>query len=250
MQPERLQTMSENQGAVVVLSGGLDSTILTYLARVKHSNLHAISFNYNQLQQRELGMAAWTCDHLAIPHKIIDLFGLGDIAQKVSSNVAGSNIAVPNIKSVLGDPQPVTYVPFRNQILLSYAFAYAEANDLEIIYSGLQHHDLYGYWDTSENFINNLNRVAADNRKTKITIKTPFINMSKADEIKMALELEDEYGIKVRLDKTLTCYNPSIHGACGKCPSCAERIQAFINVGVPDPALYQEPPRWDKLLKR
>lgn len=238
-----------NESAVVVLSGGLDSTILTYLARVKHSNLHAISFNYGQKQVHELAMASWTCNNLAIPHKVIDLYGLGEIAHKVSSNINGSPIDMPSIKAVLGEPQPVTYVPFRNLILLSYAFAYAEANDLQVIYSGLQHHDLYGYWDTSENFVNNLNRVAADNRKHKIRIETPFIRMSKVDEIREALALEDEFGLEVRLDKTITCYDPDSRGhACGKCPSCAERIQAFINVGIPDPAIYQKPLRWDKLL--
>lgn len=242
---------NENKGAVVVLSGGLDSTILTYLARVKHSNLHAISFFYGQKQVKELEMAKWTCDHLAIPHKVVDLMALGDIARKVTSNVAGSEIAVPSIKQVLGEPQPVTYVPFRNMILLSYAFSYAEANNLEIIYSGLQHHDLYGYWDTSENFVNNLNRVAADNRKTKITIETPFIKMSKKDEIIEAVNLAYDTGIEVRFDKTLTCYNPDEHGhACGKCPSCAERIQAFIEVGIPDPATYQKPIPWDTLLQK
>lgn len=234
-----------NSGAVVVLSGGLDSTILTYLARVKHSELHAISFFYGQKQKVELEMARWTCEHLAIPHKVVDLRALGDIARKVTSNVEGSDIAVPNIREVLGEPQPVTYVPFRNLILLSYAFSYAEANGLSTIYSGLQHHDLYGYWDTSENFINNLNTVAADNRKSKISIVTPFIHMSKEDEIREALKLYEETGIAVRMDKTLTCYNPDEQGhACGKCPSCAERIQAFMKVGVRDPAVYQKEIKW------
>lgn len=234
-----------SKGAVVVLSGGLDSTILAYLSRVKHAELHGLSFFYGQKQHKELEMAAWTCNHLAMPHKLVDLSGLGDIARRVSANIGGSDIAMPTIKQVLGEPQPVTYVPFRNMILLSYAFSYAEANGLEVIYSGLQQTDLYGYWDTSESFINKLNAVAAENRKSKINIETPFTGMTKTDEIREALKLYEETGIEVRLDKTLTCYNPDEHGhACGRCPSCAERIQAFINVGIPDPAPYQKKINW------
>lgn len=166
---------------------------------------------------------------------------LGDISQGFSANV-DRNIQMPTIKQVLGDPRPKTYVPNRNMILMSFAAAFAETKNIESVIMGLQVHDEYGYHDTTQKFVDKINSALSDNRIIKIKIVAPFSHLSKTDELKLLLELDNSVDL---LNHTLTCYNPDEHGhACGKCPSCAERIQAFINVGVRDPAIYQVKINW------
>lgn len=244
---EALSKLPETSHNVVsVLSGGLDSTIMTYILVEKYGKdrVFALSYNYGQKQVRELEMAAKTCAHLGIAHKILDLSILGDIVKNVSANIGGTDIAMPSIKDVLGDPQPKTYVPFRNMILNSLAFSYAEANKASHVFTGLQVHDEYGYWDTSQKFVDSMNAVAGQNRTHKVSLEAPFSALSKYDEIKIAQELED-----VRFDYTLTCYNPDSAGnSCGSCPSCSERVQNFIKAGMKDPIPYKPSIDWDRFL--
>ena len=120
---QALQSLPETEHNVVsVLSGGLDSTIMTYILAKKYGahRVFALSYDYGQKQRRELQMAAMTCNYLGgVKHKILDLKILGDIVKDVSANIGGTKVAMPSIKDVLGDPQPKTYVPFRNMILNS-----------------------------------------------------------------------------------------------------------------------------------
>lgn len=225
-----------DKNVVVVLSGGMDSTILTYLLVEKYGNekVRALSYDYNQKQSLELTRAHQTCLYLRIPHKVIDLSILGEIAKGVSANIGGSDIEMPTINKILGDPQPKTYVPFRNMILNSIAFSYAESVDGAYIYSGLQATDQYGYWDTTEDFVRAMNNVAIQNRKHKIQLVSPFSRMSKFNELEIAKELGN-----VKLEYTLTCYNPNELGeSCGKCPSCSERLRAFEQAKMKDPGPY------------
>lgn len=231
---------------VSVLSGGLDSTIMTYILVEKYGadKVFALSYNYGQKQKRELDMAALTCKHLGIAHKILDLSILGDIAKQVSANIGGTDVVMPTIKDVLGDPQPKTYVPFRNMILNSLAFSFAEANKASHVFTGLQVHDEYGYWDTTQKFVDCMNAVAGQNRTHKVKLEAPFSQLSKYDEILIARELGN-----VRFDYTLTCYNPDEHGnSCGVCPSCSERVQNFIKARVKDPIPYKPSIDWDRFL--
>jgi len=148
---------------------------------------------------------------------------------------------MPTIQDVLGDPQPKTYVPFRNMILLSLTMAQAEASDCSHVFTGLQVHDEYGYWDTSQKFVDSMNAVAGQNRTHKVEIVAPFSHLSKYDEILIAQEI----GKDDLLQHTLTCYDPDGEGrSCGKCPSCAERIQNFMKAGVKDPIKYQVDIPW------
>lgn len=234
-------------GVVVILSGGLDSSIATMLAVEKYGEekVTALSFNYGQKQVKELDMAARLCAILNIPHKILDIRYFGDLVRPMSANIGGSAVTMPTIKDVLGDPQPKTYVPFRNMLLLTNALATAEVQGADTIFCGLQVHDTYGYWDTSQAFVDDLNKVAAHNRQTKINILAPFAHLSKKDEILLAREMAREYLLKY----TLTCYNPDEHGhSCGTCPSCAERIKGFAEAGVPDPVQYSKEIPWDRLI--
>ena len=226
-----------DKNVVSILSGGLDSTIMTYILVEKYGNerVFALSYNYGQKQKQELEMAAKTCSHLGVKHKVLDLSILGDIAKSVCANISGTDVAMPTIRDVLGDPQPKTYVPFRNMILNSLGFSFAEANQASHIFTGLQSTDEYSYWDTTLDFIRGMNQVASHNRTFSVQMVAPFAEISKTDEIAIAQEIA-----AVRLDYTLTCYNPDDEGrSCGKCPSCAERIKGFMNNKLIDPVPYQ-----------
>mgnify|MGYP001282470913 CR=1 FL=1 len=226
----------ETKGNIVsILSGGLDSTIMTYALVKKYGRdrVYALSFYYGQKQHVELERARATCKHLTIRHKVLDLSVLGDIVKEVSANIQGSKLDTPTITQVLGDPQPKTYVPFRNMILCSVAFSFAESISATHIFSGLQATDQYNYWDTTQSFVNSVNKVASHNRTHTIELVTPFSNMSKFEELIFSKDLD------VRYELTLTCYNPDSQGrSCGICPSCAERIKAFEKANMIDKIEY------------
>jgi 7-cyano-7-deazaguanine synthase len=237
-----------NKNVLAVLSGGLDSSIMTMLLVEKYGadKVFALSYDYGQKQKHELNCATTLCESLGIDHKILDLSILGEIAKPISANISGTDVAMPTIKDVLGDPQPKTYVPFRNLILLSLTLAQAEATDASYVFTGLQVHDEYGYWDTTQRFVDSINTVAEQNRTHKVKIVAPFSHLSKHQEIEICKELKLEH----LLQYTLTCYNPSDDGeSCGKCPSCAERIANFAKAGLEDPVNYSIDIPWDKLIK-
>lgn len=238
-----------DKNVLSVLSGGLDSGIMTMVLAEKYGadRVFALSYDYGQKQRKELDKAAELCAKLGIGHKVLNLNILGEIAEPISANIAGSSIAMPTIQDVLGDPQPKTYVPFRNMILLSLTMAQAEASSASYVFTGLQIHDEYGYWDTTQKFVDSINVVAAQNRTHKVEIVAPFSLLSKAQEIKICIEL----GKESLLYHTLTCYNPNTKGeSCGVCPSCAERIANFAKVGMRDPIKYQVDIPWKDLIQR
>lgn len=219
----------------VSLSGGLDSTTLVCML-TKHygaENVFAISYYYKQKQSIELELAKATCLKLGINHSVHDISFLGDIAGKVSANIQGSEIAMPTIQDILGVPQPVTYVPFRNLIFSSILLGFAEANDCGAVALGIQSQDLYSYWDCSQAFTALLQDICNQNRLHQIQIFTPFVSLGKSDEIAIGTEIGVDYAL------TLTCYNPDDNGVSdGTCPSCAERIMAFAENKIVDPIKY------------
>lgn len=247
---QALSTLPDNStGALVILSGGLDSSIATMLAVAKYGKerVSALSFNYGQKQVAELTKAAKLCEILGIAHKVLDIRYFGELVKPMSANIGGSDVAMPTIKDVLGDPQPKTYVPFRNLLLMSNALATAEVAGADTIICGLQVHDEYGYWDTSQKFVDSVNAVAAQNRQKQIKILAPFAHLSKRQELQLAQEMDMFWA----LEHTLTCYNPHEDGAsCGVCPSCAERIAAFAKIGVADPVTYGRLINWQKLFDK
>ncbi len=229
-----------------VLSGGLDSTIVTYTLVEKYGkdNVVALSFNYGQKQSIELEKAKTTCAKLGIAHHVIDIGFLGKVVEKVSALSASGNVAMPTIEEVLGEPQPVTYVPYRNLILFSIAMSFAESNDAQYVFNGLQAHDEYSYWDTTSEFTKRVNSVSELNRKNSVKVISPFVEFSKKDEIAVGKELNVPW-----LD-TWTCYaGEQGHGACGKCPSCSERIMNFAKAGIKDECPYEIEIPWDKLIE-
>lgn len=241
-----LRKLPDTKGVVVILSGGMDSTISMRLCVEKYGakNVKALTFNYGQKQSSEIDKAIKSTSILGVKHKIFDLSILGSISKGFSANV-DTDIAMPSIKDVLGDPRPKTYVPNRNMILMSIAAAFAEVEGLDTIVMGLQIHDEYGYHDTTKRFVDKINDVLSENRIIKIKVIAPFADMSKFDELNVLMQLDG--GIDL-MKHTLTCYNPNDWGdSCGKCPSCSERIANFAKAKLVDPIKYSIDIPWKSL---
>ena len=227
--------------AVVPVSGGIDSTVLLHHA-VKcgdFDEVHAISFDYGQRHKRELVCAELTADFLGVNHRVIKLDFFKDIN---TSSLTNPEIEVALTRDVLGDAQTVNYVPFRNQMLLSICCAIAESLEANTVYHGAAQVDTQaGYWDGSEEFLEAINSLTSLNRKHRIKIEAPLIELSKKEIIKWGTELRVSFG------STWTCYKGE-DKACGECTACSSRLQGFIDAGVEDPLEYSREIPWSKLL--
>ena len=223
--------------AIVLLSGGLDSTTTLAIAKSSGYDLFAISFNYGQRHKIELELAKTVAREIkAKEHRIINI----DLRQFGGSALT-DDIDVPTHR---GDEEmstsiPITYVPARNTIFLSYALAYAEVIQCNNIFIGVTSVDYSGYPDCRPEFITafeilaNLATKAGVEGMDKIKIHTPLIHMTKAEIIKEGLSLGVDYGL------THSCYDPNEVGlACGNCDSCLLRLKGFKKLGVEDPLKY------------
>ena len=231
--------------AVVVLSGGMDSTIAARFTTKRYGaeNVHAISFFYGQKQSVELEMAKENAATLGIKHTAIDLSFLGDMVRGVCANIVGG-LVTPSAADVVGDEAPTTEVPFRNGIMFMLAAAYAQANNLQVIVTGIQSSDSYGYFDTTPAFIESINSALSQNRKHSIRVYAPWQNVSKSVEIAALFGLDDSIDL---LSNTITCYNPTNRISCGICPSCNDRIENFKKVGFVDPIEYAININWQQI---
>lgn len=220
--------------AVVPISGGLDSSVILSIAAKKHDEVYAITYNYGQKHNKEILCAGAQVDDFSSKieeHKIIDIQFLKDIAS--TSSLTNDNIPVAHAKDVLGDAQTVNYVPFRNMMMLSIAAAYAETVGAEVVYHGAALVDSQaGYWDGSNEFLEQINNVIALNRKNRIKIEAPLIKASKKDIIIMGM-----YN-RVNFENTWTCYEGN-ELACGYCTACSSRIQGFLDNEIKDPIEYE-----------
>jgi 7-cyano-7-deazaguanine synthase len=217
---------------VAIVSGGMDSvTLLHYLVKQEKRNPAVLTFSYGQKHNKEIACAQQQARILGCAeHLVMDLAPLRPLFAH-SALVAG-DVTIPDIDSVQGDPQPATYVPNRNMIFLALAAAYAETNGVGDIFYGAQSHDMYGYWDTTPEFLRSLNDVYQLNRKTPVQIKAPLVNHSKTDILQLGLDLGFDFA------ETWSCYAGQ-ELACGVCPTCAERLAAFANLNLTDPVPYQ-----------
>ena len=231
--------MTSPRKAVILLSGGLDSATTLAIARADGFAPYALSFEYGQRHAAEIEAARNVASALgALEHKIarIDLRAFG-------SSALTADIAVPLDRSVdqMAGEIPVTYVPARNTIFLSYALGWAEVLDAADIFIGVNAVDYSGYPDCRPEFIMAFEQMAnlatkAGVEGRRISIHTPLINLTKRDIIKRGLALGVDYGL------TLTCYAPSADGqACGRCDACLLRLKGFHQAGIPDPAKYVDP---------
>jgi len=224
--------------AVVLLSGGIDSTTTLAIAQKMGFTTYALSFRYGQRHEVELEAALRIAQHFNIAeHLILDI----DLHLIGGSALTG-NIDVPKSRSVeqMGKDIPVTYVPARNTIFLSYALAWAEVIGSFDIFIGVNALDYSGYPDCRKEYIAayekmaNLATKAGVEGHQKLTIHTPLIEMSKADIIRKGIELGVDYSL------THSCYDPSAAGlACGECDSCLLRLKGFRDAGVSDPGRYK-----------
>jgi 7-cyano-7-deazaguanine synthase len=219
---------------VVLLSGGLDSTTVMAIARSNGYEIYGLSFRYGQRHALELEAARRVAKALnAKEHLVMDL----DLA-KIGGSALTGDIEVPkghNEGEMKGEI-PVTYVPARNTIFLSHALAWAEVLGASDIFIGVNAIDYSGYPDCRPEYIEafermaNLATKAGVEGKTKVKIRTPLINMTKADIIRKGIELGVDYGM------THSCYDPSPEGMpCGRCDSCLLRKKGFREAGITDP---------------
>jgi 7-cyano-7-deazaguanine synthase len=224
--------------AVVLLSGGLDSTTALAVARAQGFECFALSVDYGQRHRVELERASAVAKALgAAEHRTVTI----DLRQ-IGGSALTSNIDVPKDRSTedMSHGVPVTYVPARNTILLGLALGYAEVVGAFDIFIGANVLDYSGYPDCRPEFLTAFEGVANLATKTgtegagRFRVHSPLLKLTKADIIREGVKLGVDYAL------TLSCYDPDAAGrACGRCDSCALRKKGFAEAGVPDPTPYQ-----------
>lgn len=237
--------------AVVLLSGGLDSTtVLAIAAREHGQRVHALSFAYGQRHRLELEHAhRQALAFGAVAHEVIDLGHLGRLLAPATALIAASSLAVPSADARQGASDiPVTYVPARNSLFLTYALAWAEVLGARSIWVGVNALDYSGYPDCRPEFIEAFERMAnlatkigveATSASEQIRVHAPLLHLHKHEIIARGAALGVDYA------DTLSCYDPIEQEgralACGRCESCALRRAGFEQAGLSDPTRYVGP---------
>ena len=228
----------------------MDSSVLLYMAQDRgFEHIHTLTFDYGQRHKRELAcvdkqiknfntkFSSWM--NMKVTNKVLDVKYIKDIAP--TSSLTNPDIDNPDISKIAGDAQPVSYVPFRNLMFLSMICSHAEAVKAdEVWYGAAQADSLAGYWDGSEEFVEQVNNVTALNRENRITVKAPLIEMSKKEII--------EEGIRLGVDfsHTYTCYSGE-YPCDAESASSALRLKGFIDAGYRDPLQYKQQDKLDKI---
>lgn len=223
--------------SVILLSGGLDSTTTLAMARKEGFDLFCLTFDYGQRHRVELGRAQAIAQHFgAVDHQIVTI----DLRQFGGSALTDSiDVPTGRDQEAMTSSIPVTYVPARNTIFLSFCLAYAEVKEANDIFIGVNAVDYSGYPDCRPEFIQafetlaNLATKAGVEGKESIKIHTPLIKLTKAEIIQKGLELGVDYAM------THSCYDPVEGGlSCGVCDSCQLRLKGFQEAGIEDPIEY------------
>ena len=226
--------MADARRAVVLLSGGLDSTTVLALTRSEGYEVHALSFQYGQRHAHELALARATARTHGVRRHVV-----ADIDLRVFGGSAlTSDIPVPKDGARHAEI-PVTYVPARNTIFLSYALAFAETSGAEEIFIGVNAVDYSGYPDCRPEYLAafermaNLATAAAVEGRTRVHVRAPLIQRTKREIIELGTRLGVDYA------QTTSCYDPAADGAaCGQCDACRLRLNGFREAGIRDPARY------------
>src|SRR5882724_81687 len=231
--------MKVRKKAVVLLSGGLDSTTALAVARLAGYELYAMSFRYGQRHSLELESASRVASAIGVEKHLIANFDL----RAIGGSALTDQIEVPKERGAeeIASGIPVTYVPARNTIFLSFALAWAEVLGAEDIFAGMNAIDYSGYPDCRPEYMAayeqmaNLATKAGVEGRQRLRIHAPLIHLTKAQIIQRGLQLGVDYAL------TKSCYDPSPGGAgCGRCDSCLLRLKGFGEAGLKDPAPYQQ----------
>jgi 7-cyano-7-deazaguanine synthase len=211
-----------------------------------YEEIHTVTFDYGQRHRREMQcvpLQKWDLEekypNVKFTNKVLDVSYLKDISP--TSSLTNLDIDNPDISKIAGDAQPVSYVPFRNQMFITICCAYAESLGAETVWYGAAQVDsLAGYWDGSQEFVDSVNQLTALNRQHRILIEAPLLSLSKADIIREGVRLG------VRFDNTWTCYSNREDGlADATTPSSSLRVQGFISAGYKDPIKYLQQDKLD-----
>lgn len=223
--------------AVVLLSGGMDSATCLAIAAAEGHAPYALSFRYGQRHATELEAAAAIARrHGAVEHRIVDL----DL-RAFGGSALTADVAVPKDRDAeaIGSGVPITYVPARNTIFLSYALAWAEVLGARDLFIGVNALDYSGYPDCRPEFIAAFQQMARlGTTLTDLTVHTPLAALTKRGIVERGLALGVDFAL------TRTCYDPDARGAaCGHCDACQLRLKGFRELGMEDPAPYQDSER-------
>jgi 7-cyano-7-deazaguanine synthase len=227
-----------NKKAVILFSGGLDSTTVLAIARKEGYACYCLSFQYGQKQTVELAKAR----QIATENQVAKHLVLNLDLDKIGGSALTDAIEVPKDRDLEGkdDEIPITYVPARNTIFLAHAVAWAEVLGATDIYIGVNAVDYSGYPDCRPEFLEaftnmaNIGTRAGVDGKDAFSIQAPLLKMSKAEIIKTGIALGVDYA------KTHSCYDPVGEQACGRCDACILRRRGFLEAGIPDPTDYIE----------
>jgi 7-cyano-7-deazaguanine synthase len=229
-------TQTAKKKAIVLLSGGLDSATTLAIAQKDGFECYAMTFRYGQRHHVEIQSACRVATAMKVKeHRIVDIY-LGSFG---GSALTDSSLEVPHDRNDISNDIPITYVPARNTIFLSYTLAWAEVLGAFDIFIGVNAMDYSGYPDCRPDFIEafekmaNLATAAAVEGKGKYHIQTPIIRMTKSQIIQAGTKLDLDYSL------THSCYDPDNEGrACGRCDSCQLRLKGFAEAGLTDPVEY------------
>ncbi len=224
------------KSAIVLLSGGLDSATVAALARHQGFELYALSFDYGQRHVHELSAASMIADAFDVREHVVQTIDL----RAFGGSALTDDIEVPKDRADIGSAEiPVTYVPARNTIFLSFALAFAETRGADDIFIGVNALDYSGYPDCRPEYLAKFQELArlatrAGVEGRAIVVHAPLIEMSKAEIIQTGIRLGVDYSM------TTSCYDPDANGlACRRCDSCVLRMKGFAGADVADPTRYQ-----------
>lgn len=233
------ESLSNKKRAVVLLSGGLDSTTTLAIAQDEGYETYALTFRYGQRHELEIEAARRISARFSVSRHVVAQIDL----REFGGSALTSEISVPKQRtpSEMTTEIPVTYVPARNTIFLSFALAWAEVLEADDIFIGVNALDYSGYPDCRPEYIAAYERMAQLATKAgvegrqRLKIHTPLISLTKAEIIRKGIELGVDYSL------TVTCYDPQAQGlACGECDACQLRLKGFAENGIVDPVSYRK----------
>ena len=233
---------------VITLSGGMDSSVLLYKAAEQYKEVHTVTFDYGQRHDRELQAAEKQLvnakhdfSNVLFTNKLLDVKYIKDIAD--TSSLTNNNIDTPDVKEVMGEAQPKSYVPFRNMMFLSILLSYAEKLKADEVWYGAAEADsLAGYWDGSVQFVDKINQICLLNREIDVSVRAPLLEMSKKEIILNGVELGVNFG------DTYTCYSGE-YPCDANSASSALRLKGFVDAGLQDPLRYKQQDKLDSVYR-